>query len=130
VAITPQGRCFWLTIDFPGLRLTGRAPTAGLERVLVGRALFVAGLLDDLADVDDFAAGGVRGLADLPAVLGLLGGLRCAIGLVSVLGLVCAASSCREAGVRAILGGRPEGPPAIVCSPQNRRFVRAGHHYD
>jgi len=29
--------------------------------------------------------------------------------VLSVLGLVCAASSYREAGVKAILGGEPEG---------------------
>jgi hypothetical protein len=90
-----------LTIDLPGLRLTGgRAPAAGLGRVAAVRVALVGGLLEGFAEVDGFPddADGVRGLADLPAVLGLLGGLRCAIGLVSVLGLSCAASSLPRSG--------------------------------
>jgi hypothetical protein len=64
--------------------LTGRAAVAGVGRAADGRPVFVggllvAGLLDALADDFPDAAEPVRGLADLPPVLDLLGGLRCAI---------------------------------------------------
>jgi hypothetical protein len=70
--IKPQGRCFWLTIDLPGLRggagrcpLDGRLPSgreADVVEARPERALEVPVLADGLDDV------GLRWAMDLPSV--------------------------------------------------------------